>query len=60
MPEPNERAIIRRAFELWLRAGCPERKDKDLCRQAVKELREEEIGNADFSFHCARRVICNR
>jgi hypothetical protein len=43
MPEPNERAIIRRAFELWLRAGCPEHKDKDLCRQAVKELREEEI-----------------
>jgi hypothetical protein len=39
---PAERDIIRRAFELWERAGCPERKDKDLCRQAVKELREEE------------------
>jgi hypothetical protein len=42
MSDPTERVIIRRAFELWERAGCPERKDKDLCRQAVKELREEE------------------
>ena len=40
MPEPNQQKIIRRAFELWQRAGCPEGKDKDLCRQAERELRE--------------------
>ncbi len=42
MSYPTEHEIIRRAFELWERAGCPERKDKDLCRQAVKELRNED------------------
>jgi len=37
---PNQQKIIRRAFELWQQAGCPEGKDKDLCRQAERELRD--------------------
>ena len=39
MPEPTTLEIVRRAFELWQRAGCPEGKDKDLARQAEQELR---------------------
>jgi hypothetical protein len=42
MPEPTEREIIRRAFALWQKAGCPEGKDRELCRQAVRELRNEQ------------------
>jgi hypothetical protein len=41
MPEPTQLNIIRRAFELWQQAGCPEGRDKDLCRQAERELREK-------------------
>ena len=41
MPEPTKLQIVRRAFELWQRAGCPDGKDKDLARQAEQELREE-------------------
>lgn len=41
MPEPTKLQIIRRAFELWQQAGCPEGKDKGLCRQAERELRNE-------------------
>ena len=40
MSDPTEQEIIRRAFELWERAGCPKGKDKDLCRQAEQELRQ--------------------
>ena len=45
MSYPTERDIIRRAFELWERAGCPEHKDKDLCRQAVQELHNQDKSN---------------
>jgi hypothetical protein len=41
MPEPTTLEIIRRAFELWQRAGCPEGRDKEFCRQAEQELRNE-------------------
>ncbi len=45
MSYPSERDIIRRAFELWERAGCPKGKDKDLCRQAEQELRKADTSS---------------
>jgi hypothetical protein len=44
MPEPAERDITRRAYELWEQAGRPEGRDQEFYHQAEQELR-----NADTS-----------
>ena len=50
MPEPTKLQIIRRAFELWQQASCPEGRDKELCRQAELELRNEKKSPSDSKF----------
>jgi hypothetical protein len=38
-PEPTERDINVRAYQLWEQAGCPEGRDKEFYFHAEKELR---------------------
>jgi hypothetical protein len=40
MAEPKEMDVIRRAYELWQRAGQPSGKDDDFYYQAKRELQE--------------------
>jgi hypothetical protein len=57
MNAPTEKEINRRAFELWEKAGCPEGKDKEFCRQAEWELRnEEEESNPSRKDWCAHSM----
>jgi DUF2934 family protein len=42
MPDPSERQIKTRAYELWENAGQPEGQDDDFYRQAEQELRNED------------------
>jgi hypothetical protein len=49
MAQPTEKEIIRRAFELWQKAGCPEGRDMEFCRQAERELRSKEKADPNNS-----------
>jgi hypothetical protein len=40
MAEPKEMDVIRRAYELWQRAGQPSGKDDEFYHQAKRELQE--------------------
>ena len=40
MKKPAEIDIVRRAYELWQKAGEPEGKDQEFYHQAEKELNE--------------------
>ncbi len=42
MAEPTETEIIRRAYELWEKAGKPEGRDQEFYHQAEQELRNED------------------
>jgi hypothetical protein len=45
MPEPTEKEIKNRAYELWERAGRPDGKDEDFYHLAQQELRNEDKSN---------------
>jgi hypothetical protein len=40
MPEPTEKEILNRAYEIWERSGRPEGREDEFFHQAEKELRE--------------------
>lgn len=40
MAETTHREIVRRAYELWQKAGEPEGKDQEFYHQAEQELRD--------------------
>jgi hypothetical protein len=40
MPDPREREITRRAYELWEQAGQPKGQDEEFYYQAEQELRD--------------------
>ncbi len=42
MAEPAHMDIVRRAYQLWQKAGEPEGKDKEFYHQAEQELRNED------------------
>jgi len=42
MAEPKPIDIVRRAYELWERAGKPDGKDEEFYHQAEQELRNED------------------
>lgn len=41
MPEPTEKEIKARAYEIWERLGRPENKEEECWLAAVQELRNE-------------------
>ena len=42
MSKPTREQIERRAYELWQQAGFPQGRDEEFCRQAERELRNQE------------------
>ena len=40
MPEPTEKQIMQRAYELWIEPGRPDNREELLKAEAEKELRE--------------------
>jgi hypothetical protein len=42
MADPAQMKIVRRAYELWQKAGEPEGRDQDFYHQAQQELRNED------------------
>jgi Protein of unknown function (DUF2934) len=42
MPNPTEKQILARAYELWQQAGEPEGRDEEFYHQAEQELRNED------------------
>ena len=44
MTAPTKEQIIRRAYELWERAGKPDGRDEEFYHQAEKEMNEGAAG----------------
>ena len=45
MPEPTEKRIKCRAYQLWEKAGQPEDRDEEFYHLAEQELRNEDESN---------------
>jgi Protein of unknown function (DUF2934) len=45
MPEPTEKEIKARAYQIWERLGCPENREDECWRLAEQELRNEDKSN---------------
>jgi hypothetical protein len=45
MPEPTEREIQARAYQIWEREGRPENREEEFWHLAKQELRSEDKSN---------------
>ena len=45
MPEPSERQILERAYQIWERRGRPEGREDEFFALAQQELRNEDKSN---------------
>jgi len=44
MKKPTQMEVVRRAYELWEKAGKPEGRDQEFYHQAERELENESEG----------------
>jgi hypothetical protein len=47
MKKPTRMEVVRRAYELWEKAGKPEGRDQEFYHQAERELEGESDGRPD-------------